>query len=101
MILSLSLLLLPCLVCTHTDRVDVTDINTDNIYEGLIKPDNVAIHVLQNTVNWVASGVAWGLLTHFYQSGSRNRVKREDIGNNREGMNDDLESIDDDDEAPD
>ena len=67
MILSLSLLLLPCIVYTHTDRLAVADINTDNIYEGLIKPDNVAIHVLQNTVNWVASGVAWAILTHFYQ----------------------------------
>ena len=66
--LVLLLLLAPCIVSTqHTDRVALTDINTDNIYEGLIKPDNVAIHVLQNTVNWVASGVAWALLTHFYQ----------------------------------
>ena len=67
MILSLLLLLVPCIHSTHTDRVAVTGINTDNIYEGLIKPDNVAIHVLQNTVNWVASGIAWGILTHFYQ----------------------------------
>ena len=69
MILSLFILLVPFIHCTHTDReaVAVTGINTDNIYEGLIKPDNVAIHVLQNTVNWVASGIAWGILTHFYQ----------------------------------
>ena len=56
------LLLSPCIHCTA-----VADISTDNVYEGLIKPDNVAIHVLQNTVNYVASTFAWGIITHFYQ----------------------------------
>merc|ERR1719233_486767 len=85
MILSLAMLVL---YTSGIQGTAVAELNTDNVYEGLIKPDNVAIHVLQNTVNYVASSVAWGILTHFYQNSSRNRVKREDIENN------DMESID-------
>ena len=64
MILSLAMLVL---YTSGIQGTAVAELNTDNVYEGLLKADNIAIHVLQNTVNYVASSVAWGILTHFYQ----------------------------------
>ena len=42
--------------------------DTATVYEGVLKPENIAIHVLQNFVNFVASTFAWALLLHFYNA---------------------------------
>merc|ERR1711935_145813 len=95
--ISCAVLIFPCLLCDYTDyyendvnahnRIALGTIDTSAIYEGVVKPDNIAIHVAQNTVNYFASTLAWGLITHFYQGSGRefSRVKRED---NVEDIND-------------
>ena len=44
-----------------------TSLDFNTVYEGVLKPENVAIHVVQNLVNFVASCVAWAVIRPFYQ----------------------------------
>merc|ERR1711893_115779 len=57
----------------------VLSLDTSAVYEGVLKPENIAIHVAQNFVNFVSSTLAWSFLLHLYQGTSRSeaRVKRE------------------------
>ena len=50
----------------NTHRLSVASIDTSAIYEGVLKPDNIAIHVAQNMVNFIASTLAWAVISHFY-----------------------------------
>ena len=74
-----SLAILPvvfvCTVCDYTDyyqhsvnthRQGVATLDTSAIYDGRFKPENIAIHVAQNVVNFLASTLAWGFLLHLY-----------------------------------
>ena len=72
----LSLSLFHCLVCDYTDntekdynthRLSIASVDTSAIYEGVLKPDNIAIHVAQNMVNSIASTLAWAVIAPFYQ----------------------------------
>ena len=60
----LSLSLLHCLVCDYTDnseqdlnthRLTIASVDTRAIYGGVLKLDNIAIHVAQNMVNLIAT----------------------------------------------
>ena len=60
-------------LCDYADnnnhRQVVAMLDTSAIYEGIFKPENIAIHVVQNLVNFVASTLAWSFLMHLYQVG--------------------------------
>ena len=45
----------------------VLSLDTSAVYEGVLKPENIAIHVAQNFVNFVSSTLAWSFLLHLYQ----------------------------------
>ena len=50
-----------------SNRLAIAQLDTNNVYEGVLKPDNIAIHVSQNLVNFVASTIAWAFIAPFYQ----------------------------------
>ena len=75
-LLLLAMLVFPCNVCDYTDyykqdllehRQSLATLDTSAIYEGLFKPENIAIHVGQNFVNVLVSSLAWGIVTTFSQ----------------------------------
>ena len=51
----------------YTHRLSIASIDTSAIYDGVLKPDNIAIHVAQNMVNFLASTLAWAVIVPFYQ----------------------------------
>ena len=53
-------------VITH--RLSIASVDTSAIYDGVLKPDNIAIHVAQNMVNFLASTLAWAVIAPFYQA---------------------------------
>jgi hypothetical protein len=72
----LSVSLFHCLLCDYTDniandvnthRLSIGSVDTSAIYEGVLKPENIAIHVAQNMVNIIVSTLAWAVISHFYQ----------------------------------
>ena len=74
--LILSVFLFPCTVCDYTSyyaddvyahRQSIATLDTSAIYEGVLKLDNIAIHVMQNMVNFLASTLAWGVILPFFQ----------------------------------
>jgi len=88
-LLLLAMLVFPCNVCDYTDyykqdllehRQSLATLDTSAIYEGLFKPENIAIHVGQNFINVLVSALAWGLAMALYQGsgGKSSRVKREE-----------------------
>merc|ERR1740124_425694 len=89
-LLLLAMLVFPCNVCDYTDyyykqdllehRQSLATLDTSAIYEGLFKPENIAIHVGQNLINVLVSAIAWGLAMALYQGsrGKSSRVKREE-----------------------
>ena len=65
-----------CLVCDYTGksgnnlnthRLSIASVDTSAIYEGVLKPDNIAIHVAQHMSNFIASTLAWAAISHLYQ----------------------------------
>ena len=52
--------------CVSTHRQGVATLDTSAIYDGVFKPENIAIHLAQNVVNFLASTLAWGFLLHLY-----------------------------------
>jgi hypothetical protein len=80
----LSLSLLHCLLCDYTDksvnyvnthRLSIGSVDTSAIYEGVLKPDNIAIHVAQNMVNLIARTLTWEVISHLYQVRKLVRIK--------------------------
>ena len=70
------MLLFPCLLCDYTNyednnvnthRLSVAAFDTSAIYDGVLKPNNKAIHAAQNMVNFIASTLAWAVIAPFYQ----------------------------------
>ena len=58
----LSVSLLHCLLCDYTDnseqdthRLTIASVDTRAIYGGVLKLDNIAVHVAQNMVNLIAT----------------------------------------------
>jgi hypothetical protein len=71
-----AVLLFPCLLCDYTNykdnnvnthRLSIASVDTSAIYKGVLKPDNIAIHVVQNMVNFIASTLVWAVIAPFYQ----------------------------------
>ena len=80
----LSLSLFHCLVCDYTGksgnnlnthRLSLASVDTSAIYEGVLKPDNIAIHVAQNMVNLIARTLTWEVISHLYQVRKLVRIK--------------------------
>merc|ERR1719295_494679 len=44
-------------------RIFPFNLDTDEVMRGFLKPENVAVHVAQNTVNYISSSLAWLLLS--------------------------------------
>ena len=68
-------LLLPCSICDYTNykdnnvkthRLSTASVDSSAIYEGVFKPDNIAIHVAQNMVNFIASTLVWAVISYLY-----------------------------------
>ena len=56
-----------CTVNSNYDRQSLAVLDTNAIYEGVLNPNNIVIHVTQNLVNFLASTLAWALLASLYQ----------------------------------
>lgn len=48
-------------------------LDLDSVYSGTWDPNNIAIHVSQNAVNFFTSTAFWGLASFFYQAPSKKR----------------------------
>ena len=77
-----------CTVCDYRDyyqhsvntyRQGVATLDTSAIYDGVFKPENIAIHLAQNVVNFLASTLAWGFLLHLYVKRYNNTESRDMI----------------------
>ena len=51
-------------------------IDPDTVYNGIIDPNNIAIHVGQNFVNFAAGTLAWFLLSFTYTERTKRSVSR-------------------------
>merc|ERR1719244_794074 len=69
----LCLLLIPTIMC-----ISRTELNTNNIYEGVMQPDNIIVGIIQNFYNFLTSTIGWLIIMPFYQSTNRaiTRVRR-------------------------
>jgi len=52
-------------------------VDPDTVYNGIIDPNNIAIHVGQNFVNFAAGTVAWFLLSFSFQERTKRSVSRD------------------------
>ena len=67
--------------CATTDAVAAADeksgttpvLDLDSVYTGTWDPNNIAIHVSQNFVNFATSTAFWALASFFYQAPSKKR----------------------------
>jgi hypothetical protein len=47
----------------NTHRLSTASVDTSSIYEGVLKPENITIHVAQNLVDLIASTLAWTVIS--------------------------------------
>ena len=51
-------------------------VDPDVVYNGVVDPNNIAIHVMQNFVNFAAGSVAWFLLSFTFQERTKRSTSR-------------------------
>ena len=51
-------------------------IDPDTVYNGVVDPNNIAIHVMQNFVNFAAGSLAWFLLAFTFEERTKRSTSR-------------------------
>ena len=63
-----------------SSRLGTTPVlDLDSVYTGTWDPNNIAIHVSQNAVNFFTSSAFWALASFFYQAPSKKRSASSDF----------------------